>query len=190
MPSYLTFHFQNIRFFFFSNNQVYRGNLKHPLTSAHKDTCMSCKGHLHVLQRTLPSRGWATRAQGQGIPGPPPSSYSWTRLCTEAFPEPSWAWAALAQPWASLLLSGAEMGPVCQALPSPSKEPPALLVPSPRELLIPPVPGDITANKPQSCIVRLLSSPLSYMYYNSSVCLAIKMKQIQTKETKSKVPGE
>lgn len=80
------------------------------------------------------------------------------------------------------------MGPVCQVLPSPPRG--ALLVPTRKELLIPAVPGDTTVNKPQSCIFRLQSSPLSYTHCNSSVCLAIKTKQIQTKETKSKVPGE
>lgn len=79
MPPYLTFHFQNIRFFFFLQLSGLHRRFK---ASPH----VSPQGQLHVSQRTLLSRGWATRAQEQGILGPSPSSYSWTRLCHRGFP--------------------------------------------------------------------------------------------------------
>lgn len=146
--------------------------------SAHKD----------ILQRALPSRDWATRAQGQGIPDPRLQQL----LRAKALPQRlshslSWAWGALV-PWAALLLSGAERW--AQSVRLCHQCPLALLVPSPSELLIPAVPAETTVNKPQSSICRLQSSPLSYTYYSSSVCFAIKMKQIPTKETKNKVVGE
>lgn len=70
------FHFQSNNFFYFSNNRVYIGDLKHHFMSTHKDTCMSCKTH-------SPPRGLAARAQGQSIPSPRP----WQLLMAKALPQ-------------------------------------------------------------------------------------------------------
>lgn len=101
MLSHLTFPFQNICLFCFSNNQVHVGNLKHPLMSAHKDTCMSCKGHSPPGVGLPELRNRALLARG-------PSSYAWTRLCYRGFPT---AWVELSHSPGALaaqLLPGAE----------------------------------------------------------------------------------
>lgn len=120
-----TFHFHNNSLFYFSNNQVHIGDLKHHFMPT----------YLHILQNMLHFLGFGCQGLGPGL------SCSHPRLCHWTQPHLLPCHGLLVRQWDGPLLPDPAM--------THRGEPLALLVHGPKELPAPAVLWHITACIPE-----------------------------------------